>query len=189
MVRRRRARVLAEMVAERLPEQGRVLDVGSGDGALAGLVHEKLPALELTGVDVHVREVTAIPVSGYDGLALPFEDDGFDAVMLVDVLHHAEDPERLLREAARVAPILVVKDHLADDFLAVPRLRLMDRVGNTRHGVDLPFSYWRRTQWKAAVEAAGLRTTALSEDVPLYPGPLSWVFGRGLHFVARLERA
>lgn len=189
MVRGRRALVLADLIAEHLPEQGRVLDVGSGDGALAGLVHEKLPDLEVTGIDVRVRAGTAIPVSGYGGLAIPRDDDAFDAVMLVDVLHHAEDPMRLLREAARVARVVVVKDHLADDFLAVPRLRFMDRVGNTRHGVDLPFSYWRRAEWEAAIESADLEVAAMSEDVPLYPGPLSWVFGRGLHFVARLERA
>jgi len=29
---------------------------------------------------------------------------------------------------------------------------------------------------------------AFTRRVPLYPPPLSWVFGFGLHFVARLER-
>ena len=181
-------RVLARLVSAYLPAQGGVLDIGSGDGTLAALVGERLPDVEVTGIDVLVRNETQIPVLVFDGLTIPFADDFFDAVMLVDVLHRAEDPWRLLQEAARVAPAVVVKDHLADRFLAQPTLRFMDRVGNARHGVDLRYEYWSRAQWLEAARQAGLRETALTCDVPLYPAPLSWIFGRGLHFVARFER-
>ena len=140
------------------------------------------------GIDVLVREGTPVPVQQFDGLTIPFEASSFDAAILVDVLHHAEDPELLLREAARVAPVVVVKDHLADRAFAGPTLRFMDRVGNARHGVDLRYDYWRRQQWLDAARRAGLCELRLCLDVPLYPPPLSWVFGRGLHFVARFER-
>lgn len=185
----RRVRVLAELVAARLPECGRVLDIGAGDGTLAALVHERLSGVELTGIDVLVRNATLIPVSSFDGWTIPFDDSAFAAAVLVDVLHHAEDPLRLLQEAARVAPVVVVKDHLADRPLAELTLRFMDRVGNARHGVDLRYSYWRREQWTDAIARAGLREANVSHDVPLYPAPLSWIFGFGLHFIARLERA
>jgi SAM-dependent methyltransferase len=181
--------VLADLVAEQLPERGRVLDIGAGDGTIAVLVRQRRPGLELTGIDVLVREGTPFPVQPFDGLTIPFEDSSFDAAILVDVLHHAEDPRRLLKEAARVAPVVVVKDHLADRVLAVPTLRFMDRVGNARHGVDLRYDYWRRAQWLDAETHAGLREARMTRDVPLYPPPLSWIFGTGLHFVARLERA
>lgn len=181
--------MLADLVVQQLPGRGRVLDVGAGDGTIAVLVRERNPALEVTGIDVLVRPGTPIPVREFDGLTIPFLDSAFDAAMLVDVLHHAEDPRRLLQEAARVAPVVVVKDHLADRVLAQPTLRFMDRVGNARHGVDLRYEYWRRAQWREAEESAGLRETAFTPDVPLYPAPLSWAFGTGLHFVARMERS
>jgi SAM-dependent methyltransferase len=184
----RRARVLAGLVSERLPERGSVLDIGAGDGSIAVLVSAARPGLELAGVDVLVREQALIPVEAFDGLTIPFGDSSFDAAMLVDVLHHAEDPRQLLHEAARVAPVVVVKDHLADRALAGPMLRFMDRVGNSRHGVELRYEYWRRQQWRDAIKAAGLTEVAFTRSVPLYPPPLSWVFGGGLHFVARLER-
>ena len=82
-------------------------------------------------------------------------------VTFVDVLHHAADPRALLAEGARVARhSLVIKDHLLRGFLAGPTLRFMDRIGNERHGVSLPYDYWRPETWTHAFEALGLRVTA-----------------------------
>lgn len=143
----------------------------------------------ISGIDVLVRETTHVPVEKYDGLTLPRGDGALDVAMLVDVLHHAEDPRRLLAEAARVARWVVIKDHLAEGWLAVPRLRLMDYVGNARHGVALRYDYWPRRGWDAAFAAAGLRVDAWNERLGLYPFPASWIFEKGLHFVARLGHA
>ena len=58
-----------------------------------------------------VRPETHVPVTPFDGEHLPFADGSFDAVILVDVLHHASDPLALMREALRVSRgLLVVKD-------------------------------------------------------------------------------
>ena len=48
----------------------------------------------------------------YDGKRLPFEDDSFDAVLLMFVLHHAEDAGAVLREARRVSRdrVIVLED-------------------------------------------------------------------------------
>lgn len=185
----RRAAVLARMLAERLPPGARVLDVGSGDGAIAARVMEARPDLAIEGVDVLVRAETRIPVHPFDGHLLPFGDGSFDAAMIVDVLHHTDDPAALLAEAARVAPrAVVLKDHTRDGLLAGPTLRLMDRAGNLRHGVRLPYNYWSEARWRRAFADLGLRVEAWTGRVPLYPPPASWLFGRSLHFVARLSR-
>lgn len=184
---RRRVRVLADAVAPLLPPRARALDVGCGDGALALAVMARRPDVAVTGIDVLVRPGTHVPVQAFDGRHIPADTGSVDAVLFVDVLHHAADPAALLREAARVSRgVVIIKDHLADRPLAEPTLRLMDWVGNARHGVRLPYAYWRRAAWGAAFAAAGLRPLAWEEDVPLYPAPLAPLFGRGLHFVAAL---
>jgi hypothetical protein len=105
------------------------------------------------------------------------------------VLHHAEDAKHLLREAVRVARQgLIIKDHTLSGFLAGPTLRLMDRVGNQRYGVALPYNYWAPKQWMEAFEALGLRVGAWNSDLGLYARPARWLFDRSLHFVARLDR-
>jgi hypothetical protein len=109
--------------------------------------------------------------------------------MFVDVLHHAADPAKLLAEGVRVSRRWVlIKDHLREGLLASATLRLMDRVGNSRYGVPLPYAYWRRAQWDAAFAGLGLERRYWSDRLGLFPFPLDLVFERSLHFVALLGR-
>ena len=184
----RRVRVLAELLAERVPAPAASLvDIGCGDGQIAHLVAHKKPQLQITGLDVLVRPHTWIPVQPFDGATLPLADQSVDLAMFVDVLHHTDDPLVLLREAKRVArQAIIIKDHCKNGFLAGPTLRFMDWVGNAHHGVVLPYNYWTEERWRAAFAELGLTIADWTGRVPLYPWPASWVFQRRLHFIARL---
>jgi ubiquinone/menaquinone biosynthesis C-methylase UbiE len=125
----------------------------------------------------------------FDGKRIPFDDDTFDAVTLVDVLHHADDPIQLLRESRRVSRrSVLIKDHTRTGILADATLRFMDRVGNARHGVALPYKYFSREEWDQAFAEVGLSIASWEKRLNLYPFPASVVFGRSLHFVAELVR-
>ena len=132
-----------------------------------------------------VRPKTRIQVTEFDGRTIPFADASFDVVLFVDVLHHTEVPEVLLREAKRIATRgILLKDHLKDGFLAGPTLRFMDWVGNSPHGVVLPYNYWTMAQWQQAFKALGLNVNAWESRIGLYPWPADYLFGRSLHFIA-----
>jgi SAM-dependent methyltransferase len=183
----RRIAKLVEYLATVIPPNVTLLDVGCGDGLIAHLLMEKRADLRITGIDVMIRHETHIHVDPFDGTHIPWDDRSFDVVMFVDVLHHTKDPAKLLREARRVARIaIVIKDHTRDGWLASPTLRFMDWVGNVRHGVALPYNYWPRRQWIDVFGALNLVVETWKPDLKLYPRPLSWVFGRSLHFVSRL---
>jgi len=107
--------------------------------------------------------------------------------MFVDVLHHTNDPVRLLREAKRVGKSIVIKDHIRQGRAAGATLRFMDWVGNARHNVALPYNYWSPAQWASAFKTVGLRVVEMRSSLGLYPAPASWIFERDLHFVGRLE--
>lgn len=186
----RRIEVLSTHLAELLPPAASVLDVGAGDGALAKRLMERRRDVRIQGVDVLVRPGTHIPVREFDGTTLPFPDGSMDAVMLVDVVHHAADQRALLRDVARVArSTVLIKDHFVRGLFASPTLRFMDWVGNARHGVRLPYSYWTPSQWNNAYRDAGLTMMTVREELGLYPWPASILFERGLHFVAALAPA
>jgi SAM-dependent methyltransferase len=186
----RRSRILSRRIADVIPKNFSILDVGCGDGFLAQLISQARPDVSVTGIDVLVRERTYIPVHEYDGETIPYDDASFDGVMFVDVLHHTADPMVLLREAIRVSRTsIVVKDHTSDGLFADVTLRVMDKIGNARHGVSLPYNYWPRRKWFDAFATLGLQIAEWTTRLEIYPWPASWVFDRSLHFVARLDLA
>jgi SAM-dependent methyltransferase len=91
--------------------RGTALDVGCGTGALAtrlaGVGYEMVGVDPSEGMLEVLRERTpGIRAVRGSGTALPFEDESFDLVYCVAVMHHIADPEgvrRTLSEMVRVA--------------------------------------------------------------------------------------
>ena len=187
-IHRRRTEVLARHVASLVPSGASVLDVGCGDGRIAAQMALRRPDVTVSGIDVLRRSDTHIPVREFDGVTIPYADRSVDVVLFVDVLHHTSDPMTLLSEARRVMrKALIIKDHISQGLVDDATLRFMDWVGNSRHGVALPFNYWTLRQWQHAAAALGLKTTTWKQDLHLYPGPARYVFERTLHFMAVLQ--
>ena len=184
----RRIQVLAQNLAEFLPNNARVLDVGCGSGTLANAIMALRPDVKIEGIDVLVRPDTDIPVKAFDGNTIPWPDKHFDVAMIVDVLHHTDDPSRVMAEARRVAKHgLVIKDHFRDGVLANTTLRFMDWFGNAAHGVRLPYNYLSNAEWRSAWSGLGLKVDRICDRLGLYPAPFNWLFDRKLHFIARLS--
>jgi SAM-dependent methyltransferase len=115
-VMRFRARTKWGRIRDALPSLrpgGRLLDLGAGEGWVGSFAAAER-GVGLTSVDV-VRYGTngpgVRPITVYDGARLPYPDRSFDATLLVFVLHHAEDPRRVLQEALRVTdgPVLILE--------------------------------------------------------------------------------
>jgi SAM-dependent methyltransferase len=89
-------------ILDHLPERGAVLEVGSGDGKILRTLAEQRPALKLHGCDIRDW---ASPDPRVDFRVMtkdiPYADGTFDAVLVVDVLEHVDDPEHLVAEIAR----------------------------------------------------------------------------------------
>lgn len=109
-VMERRVTRLLEHLGASLPDDGPVLDLGSGTGHLSARLETEL-ALEVIAADVSDMHVVGPrPVMIIDG-SLPFEKDTFSATLLIFRLHYPRDPVALLTEVARVTqgPILLVQ--------------------------------------------------------------------------------
>jgi len=184
----RRTNVLSAHLAELLPREATVLDIGAGDGLITKKLQDSRPDLTLTALEVLLRPAPHVHVELFDGTHLPQEDDSFDAAMLVDVLHHAPEPLELLAEARRVArDTIVIKDEIATGLLADRTLHLMERLANTRHGISIPATFWARDDWAAAFARLNLHVEEWRGRLGLYPVPANLFFERRFHFVARLR--
>lgn len=138
-----------------------VLDIGTSDGRLARELLRAEPSLTITGIDLQPRPRSYIPVIKASGHAVPFDDDAFDTVMLIDVLHHDDDPEGILREAVRVARgRVLIKDHYWVTALDRAILRLSDYLGNRAYDIPLPYNYLKLDQWHALFAALDVRVVA-----------------------------
>lgn len=91
-------------ILDHLPATGDVLEVGSGDGKILRTLAAQRPALHLHGCDIRAWEnpPDGIQFRQTAGRDIPYEDGSFDAVLVVDVLEHVDDPAHLISEIARV---------------------------------------------------------------------------------------
>ncbi len=111
-----RARIRDLLAFAKIPNDARVLDIGTGLGLLPLMLAEQ-GALSVVGIDVspemlELAEYLRLSQPGgansrvsyrlAPAHALPFQDETFDAVTMRLVLNHVRRPERILREAVRV---------------------------------------------------------------------------------------
>ncbi len=96
---------------ELIPE-GPVLDIGCGDGLVLSLLAEK--GIESRGIDISSEAVRKCHERGlraeiFDpSKPLPFNDNTFETVLLLDVLEHVYEPTLLLAEAVRISRNAVI---------------------------------------------------------------------------------
>ncbi len=99
-------------------QRGRALDIGTGPGQIVIKLARRLTLWKFTGVDRSQAMIAQanrnLAVAGSslagrvefqvaDGSSLPVPEASFDFVMCNSVLHHLAEPQKLLREMARLA--------------------------------------------------------------------------------------
>lgn len=186
----RRMDLLSDIISRQLKNGAKVLDIGCGDGKIDKLIMQKKD-VDIYGVDVLVRGTTYISVQEYDGERLPYEDNSFDTIIFIDVLHHIKTPFTIMQEAARVAKSnIIIKDHFKKGILAYSTLKFMDYVGNAHYGVNLPYNYMTEIEWEQLFNQLNLtvaqRKESYQTNLHLYPFPFNLIFDRNLHFIADL---
>lgn len=104
---------IAEDVANVAPDNGTVLDVGTGPGVLVAEIARRRSDLHITGADLSADMVAAAERNLLrfgaraqarvgDVTDLPFADDSFDLIVSSFSSHHWDDPEGAVPELARV---------------------------------------------------------------------------------------
>lgn len=120
-----------ESISSRIRDGESVLDVGCGDGAFLEFLREDHPRSRLFGVDLSeeaIRRLQSRDIAGRQlraGDTLRSRVDGqFDHVVMMEVIEHVHDAEKLVRDALELEP--------GSMFITIPnagylqhRLRLM----------------------------------------------------------------
>ncbi|QTN32190.1 methyltransferase domain-containing protein [Akkermansiaceae bacterium] len=108
-------------VARRLPERGRVLDIGCGDGAFLEYTRDIRPDLDLLGIDGSAAAIRKLGEKGLEGALVgdlnspdltSFRE--VDVIVAMELIEHLPEPELLMRE------FLKTKAHVF--YITIPNL-------------------------------------------------------------------
>jgi ubiquinone/menaquinone biosynthesis C-methylase UbiE len=179
---------LVRVISSSLPDRSaQVLDIGCGNGLFSHDLMAVKPNLNIVGVETKAHPDCHIKNRVYDGENLPFPDKSFDYALLINVLHHTDDPAKVLSEASRVARHgIVIKDHYANSRLDFYTLVAMERIGNAFIDISQPYNFFSERQWDALFQKVGLRTESIRKRFVSYNAILDFLFGRNLHFIAKV---
>jgi len=165
-----------------------VLDIGGGTGVMAQAVKELFPVEKVVSIDIEDRflDHLSIETHTYDGTSLPFADNSFDCLLMLNVLHHVPRESRvaLLKECGRVANTIYIKDHLPKVLLDHARLAILDLLGNVPFGGMVQARYIERAEWQALAEQVGFKIEEWQCD-RYRSGPIAWIFPNSLEVLMK----
>ena len=148
------------LIAQLIPQDSRVLDLGCGDGELLRLLIGK--GCTGTGVEIEPAEIVAALRSGVDVIDLDlntqlneFADDSYDVVILSRTLQNVQKPREVLEQISRIAVHCVVSMPNFAHWSSRARL-LTGRMPMTR---DLPYPWY---------DTPNLHYTSLKDLEPLF---------------------
>lgn len=141
----------------RIPPGSRVLDVGCGHGSLAEVIAERAGAVFAFDRDPIVVRAAKERTSRKARRPMWFCADAsrslptgqVDVVLLSSILPFVDDPQRLLAEAARIAPRALIRETRADRDFTMPLARSLGGAPTTDPNV--------RREYTSATLVAELR--------------------------------
>jgi ubiquinone/menaquinone biosynthesis C-methylase UbiE len=160
--KKRTAKKMAEDCSGFIKPKSKFLDLGCGSG-IVSLEFKKKFDLDLIGIDIVDNLAVDMELKLIDGKTLPFDDGSFDAVLISYVLHHADEPVRLLKEAKRVVKAggkVIVFEDLYKGILA----KIICKIhGSTygflfeHHGGKERINFKNQKQWEEIFRMLGFK--------------------------------
>lgn len=141
--------------------KGRVLDIGAGRCYIAEEMKRR-NNVDVACLDVKDLSQTDVEVVVYGGKKIPFKDNEFDTALIAYVLHHCEDPIKVLKEAKRVTKgsIIIFEDTKPSGFV-----NMMDFFSNKLRGVKTPFKFRTEKEWATIFKKLNLKIVAVKHNV------------------------
>ncbi len=164
---------IAGIVTELQPQT--LLDAGCGEGFVADIILKAMPAAQITGFDVledsvkqaQLRNPRASFAVG-DIYNIEFADDSFDVVYCFEVLEHLHEPDRALRELARVARQHVLLSVPHEPFFCLANAARGKNLDIRPRGSDPDHrNFWSREKFG--------EFASMALDVQTLTGSMPWI--------------
>ena len=155
-----------DLIEDFIEEKERIIDIGAGGGWVSDEIQKRKKTKNLL-LDVISLNQTDLPLVLYDGKNIPFDENSFDTALLICVLHHCQDPLRVLEEARRTVKkrIIIIED-IASTPLGKFFLKIKDSFLNIafsllacslKEVINLPFNFKTIPEWEKTFENLKLK--------------------------------
>jgi len=134
----------------------KILDIGCGEGKVLEQLRASHSAPS-TGIDIDPTRICLakshsgdIPFAVGNAQELPYEDNSFDFVMILEVLEHVGDPDIVLREAFRVTSKFLLASVPNEPWWRIgnlARLKYIRDLGNTPEHIN----HWSVQSFKTLI--------------------------------------
>lgn len=155
-----------DLIEDFIGEKEKVIDIGAGGGWISDEIQKRKKTKNLL-LDVINLNQTELPLTLYDGKNIPFDENNFDSALLICVLHHCQDPLKVLEEAKRTVKkrIIIIED-IASTPLGKVALKIKDSFLNIafsllacslKEVINLPFNFKTIPEWEKTFENLNLK--------------------------------
>lgn len=150
-----RAEDMVNKIKPFLDKNDVILDIGAGTCNVCEILSEN--HCKITPLDVQdLSFVNNMKPVIYDGNKIPYGDNQFDKALILTVLHHTSNPEKILQEAKRVSKKIIIIEDIYSNWLHRYITYFFDSL------LNLEFTGHPRTnksdkQWKKTFEKIGLK--------------------------------
>ncbi|PIR66316.1 MAG: SAM-dependent methyltransferase [Parcubacteria group bacterium CG10_big_fil_rev_8_21_14_0_10_36_14] len=150
-----RARDMVKKIQSFLDKKDLILDIGSGTCNVCEILSNK--GYKITPLDVqNLSFVNNMKPVIYDGNKIPFNDNRFDKSLILTVLHHTPEPEKILYEAKRVSKKIIIIEDIYVNWLHKYVTYFFDSLLNLEFAGH-PHTNKDDKQWKKTFEKLGLK--------------------------------
>ena len=163
-----------------LPKEGKILDIGCGSGAFESLKNTlNLQNTKIIGLDITPKQVIfaqqnhkeSLFVAG-SGHELPFKDNSFDAVVLIEFIEHIPKNaiQKLLKEAKRVlkdnGKIIITTPNYQSPYLLIEWLH--SKFGKVNYS-EQHITHFTPKRMRKALKIAGFNKLKITTTYGIAP--------------------
>ena len=158
---RYRAKTTVKKIMPFLKKGAQILDVGSGTCEICNELRKK--GFSITPIDIgNFSIVDGISPKIYGGKRMPFRESEYNTALVLTVLHHVTEPEKLLRETKRVSKRIIITEDIFEGKLQKYLTHIMDCITNAE--ASLPHMNKTDKEWRKTFKKLGIRLVNVSYE-------------------------
>lgn len=138
-----------------LNKKDQILDIGSGTCNVYEVLSDK--GYKVVPLDVqNLSFVDHIDPIIYDGDKIPFNDNKFDKSLILTVLHHTPEPEKIIKEAKRVSKSIIIMEDIYTSWFHKYLTYFFDSLVNLEF-IGHPHTNKSDAEWKKVFKKLDLK--------------------------------